>query len=216
MTIKTTPILLKEIYNRLFAYFGPQHWWPGETPFEVIIGAILTQNTSWNNVERAIANLKKHKLLNPSALKKVNSRKLARLIRSSGYYNQKTKKLKNFISFLFSRYKGSLTKMFKQKLPKLRKELLEINGIGPETADSIILYAANKPVFVVDAYTKRIFSRHHLIKQDFNYHEIQDIFMKNLKPQAKLFNEYHALIVKLGKDICKTMPNCSCCPLENL
>jgi DNA-3-methyladenine glycosylase III (EC 3.2.2.-) len=180
------------------------------------VGAILTQNTSWNNVEKAIKNLKKQRLLNPAALKKVNSRKLARLIRPSGYYNQKTKKLKNFISFLYKRYSGSLTKMFRQRLPKLREELLEINGIGPETADSILLYAAKKPIFVVDAYTKRIFARHKLIKENSDYHSVQDLFMANLKPQAKIFNEFHALIVKLGKDICRIKPNCSICPLKDL
>ncbi len=206
--------VLKKIYARLFVFFGPQHWWPGETPFEVIVGAILTQNTSWNNVKKAIDKLKIEHLLSPVAVRKVRINKLARLIRSSGYYNQKAKKLKNFINFLFIRYNGSLTKMLKQETYKLRNELLGVNGIGPETADSILLYAADKPIFVVDAYTKRIFSRHNLIKENFSYAGIQDFFMKNLNPKAKLFNEFHALIVKLGKDICKTKPNCAICPLK--
>lgn len=216
MNKNNLPKILPKIYDKLFTFFGPQHWWPGDTAFEIIVGAILTQNTSWNNVKKAIDNLKAENLLTPAALKKVSTKKLAKLIRSSGYFNQKTKKLKNFIFFLFSRYQGNLSKMLKRDSLKLREELLNVNGIGPETADSILLYAASKPVFVVDAYTKRIFSRHNLIKQSFNYAQIQEIFMNNLKPNVKLFNEYHALIVKLGKDICKTKPNCSICPLKIL
>lgn len=213
---KGTPKILKEIYQKLFLHFGPQRWWPAETPFEVIVGAILTQNTAWSNVKKVIDNLKKQNLLKPTTLKKINTRKLAKLIRSSGYYNQKAKKLKNFLSFLFKRYGGSLSKMFRQDIFKLREELLEIKGIGPETADSILLYAGDKPIFVVDAYTKRILSRHNIIDDTLNYAGVQEIFMKNLKPDVKLFNEYHALLVKLGKDICKTKPNCPVCPLKNL
>ncbi|MDP2940077.1 MAG: endonuclease III domain-containing protein [Candidatus Omnitrophota bacterium] len=208
--------ILKEIYRRLNIAFGPQHWWPADTQFEVIAGAILTQNTAWSNVKKAIDNLKSQKLLKPLALKNVNIKKLARLIRPSGYYNQKAKKLKNFISFLFERYQGKLSKMFKQETSKLREELLEVNGIGPETADSILLYAGERKVFVVDAYTKRILSRHKIIDASLDYAQVQKLFMKNLLHDAKLFNEYHALLVKLGKDICKTKPNCSYCPLENL
>jgi len=208
--------VLEQIYDKLFSFFGPQHWWSGKTPFEVIVGAILTQNTSWINVSKAIDNLKGEKLLSPVALKKVSINKLARLIRPSGYYNQKAKKLKNFVSFLFNRYQGNLKNMFRQDLIKLREELLSVNGIGPETADSILLYASEKPIFVVDAYTKRILSRHKLIGEDYDYHRVQEIFMKNLKPEVKLFNEYHALFVKLGKDICKTKPNCLICPLKKL
>ncbi len=211
-----TKKVLKEIYNRLYGFFGPQHWWPADTAFEVIVGAILTQNTSWANVKKAIDNLKKQNLLKPSAIKKINTKKLAELIRPSGYYNQKAKKLKNFIFFLFRNYQGNLSKMFKQEVFALREKLLSVNGIGPETADSILLYAAGKPVFVVDAYTKRILSRHKLIGDKFNYPEVQEIFMKSLEPDPKLFNEYHALIVKLGKDICKTKPNCISCPLKDL
>ena len=216
MKAKKSFEILEQIYDKLFSFFGPQHWWPGETPFEVIVGAILTQNTSWANVRKAIGNLKNDNLLSPVALKKVSINKLARLIRPSGYYNQKAKKLKNFTSFLFSKYQGNLKKMFRQELIKLREELLSVNGIGPETADSILLYALDMPIFVVDAYTKRILSRHKLIPEDFDYHRVQEIFMKNLKPEAKFFNEYHALLVKLGKDICKTKPNCVICPLKEL
>ncbi len=211
---KVTPKILREIYRRLYASFGPQHWWPALTPFEVIVGAILTQNTSWKNVEKAIKNLKAAKLLSPAALKKVNIKRLAGLIRPSGYYNQKAKKLKNFIYFLYRHYQGSLKKMFQEELHKLREELMQVNGIGPETADSILLYAAGYPVFVVDTYTKRIFSRHKIIAENSDYSKVQEIFMKNLKPDTKLFNEYHALLVKLGKDICRTKPNCVICPLR--
>lgn len=208
--------ILNKIYQRLYKKFGPQHWWPGESPFEVIIGAILTQNTAWLNVEKAINNLKKNKLLNPKALKNTSLKRLASLIKSTGYYNQKARKVKNFIRFFFVNYGGSLRRMFKQDLFSLRQKLLKINGIGPETADSILLYAAGKPIFVVDAYTQRILNRHKLIKPNATYSETQAFFMDNLKNSAKLFNEYHALLVRLGKEICKTKPNCLGCPLEGM
>lgn len=207
---------LKEIYYQLYKSFGPQHWWPGETPFEVIIGAILTQNTAWINVEKAINNLKEKNVLSPKALKKISLKKLAKLIRSTGYYNQKAKKVKNFIQFLFDNYHGSLERMFLEDSLVLRSQLLKINGIGPETADSILLYAANKPIFVVDAYTRRALSRHNLIKPTATYSEIQNYFMDNLENKVKLFNEYHALLVRLGKEICKPKPNCRVCPLRGI
>ncbi|MFH1678906.1 MAG: endonuclease III domain-containing protein [Candidatus Omnitrophota bacterium] len=205
--------ILEEIYQRLYNTFGPQRWWPGDTPFEVIIGAILTQNTNWSNVEKAIRNLKADNLLNPRALKNISLKRLATLIRPTGYYNQKAKKVKNFIKFLFDNFQGSLKKMFLNDLLILRSQLLEVNGIGPETADSILLYAGAKPIFVVDAYTRRILSRHNLIKGDASYSQIQGYFMDNLGNEAGLFNEYHALLVRLGKEICKTKPNCPVCPL---
>ena len=214
--MKTTKEILKEIYQRLYKCFGPQHWWPAQTSFEVIIGAILTQNTAWTNVEKAIDNLKKKNLLNPHALKKVSLKRLAGLIRSAGYYNQKAKKIKNFIQFLFDNYQGSPRRMFLKDFLILRSQLLEINGVGLETADSILLYAGNKPIFVVDAYTRRILSRHNLIKSDTSYTEIQNFFMNNLKNEVKLFNQYHALIVRLGKEICKSNPNCRACPLRGI
>lgn len=214
--MKTKKEILGEIYERLFKAFGPQHWWPGETPFEVCIGAILTQNTAWTNVEKAIVNLKKEKLLTPQALKKVSIRRLARFIRSAGYFNQKAKKLKNFIRFLFDDYGGNINKMLNEDFLILRGKLLEVNGIGLETADSIVLYAANKPLFVVDAYTRRILSRHNLIGMDASYSEIQNLFMDNLEDRVSLFNEYHALIVRLGKEICKTKPNCPACPIKDI
>ena len=203
------------IYKKLYSYFGPQHWWPGETPFEVMLGAILTQNTSWQNVEKAIGNLKKHKLLNPRKLYKLEQRKLASLIRPAGYYNIKAKRLKYFLDFLFQSYGGDIKKISRVDKIALRQELLAVNGIGPETADSILLYALNKPVFVVDAYTRRILLRHRLIKETASYDGVQDLFTHNLKKDAKLFNEYHALLVRLGKDFClKKKGKCDTCPLK--
>ena len=205
---------LKKTYEKLFAAFGPQHWWPGDTPFEIIVGAILTQNTAWTNVEKAIHNLKKAKLLTPGKLHDLSQDEIAKYIRPAGYFNIKAKRLKCFLNYLFDNYGGNLKKMFKKRTDALRRELLSVNGIGPETADSILLYAGDHPVFVVDAYTKRIFSRHQVIKADAEYHDIQELFMKNLPHDVKMFNEYHALIVKAGKDFCRTRkPLCSRCPL---
>lgn len=194
---------------------GPQFWWPGRTRFEIIVGAILTQNTSWINVERAIANLRREKLLSPTAIEQVSVDHLATLIRSSGYFRQKTKKLKIFVEFLRTCYQGSLNKLFATPTPSLRAQLLAIHGIGPETADSILLYAGNHPVFVVDAYTRRILERHHLAHGKEPYEEIRETFEFNLPPDAKLFNEYHALIVHTGKHFCrKREPDCDHCPLQ--
>jgi len=206
---------LNSIYKKLYKNFGPQNWWPAETPFEVMVGAILTQNTSWGNVEKAISNLKKHNLLNPRKLRGLTHKQLSRYIMPAGYYNIKAKRLKNFLNFLFDNYRGDIKKMSAVDTAVLRQQLLSVNGIGPETADSILLYGLNKPVFVVDAYTKRIFNRHSLIKADAQYHDVQRLFMDNLKRQEKLFNEYHALLVKLGKDFCrKSKPKCNICPVK--
>lgn len=209
--------ILKWIYEQLFKVFGPRHWWPGDTPFEIIIGAILTQNTAWTNVEKAIKNLKAQDLLEPEKLKNIPQDNLATLIKPTGYYQLKAHRLKEFIEFLFSNYDGNLDKMFKYDMWKLRGELLGIKGIGFETADSILLYAGNKPIFVVDAYTKRILIRHRLIDEKATYTQIQDLFMNNLFPDVQLYNEYHALIVQLGKGICsKSKPKCHICPLKEL
>lgn len=208
---------LSLIYERLHASFGPQHWWPAKTPFEVMVGAILTQNTNWLNVEKAINNLKKNKLLEPQKLYRLSHRRLASLIRPAGYYNIKAKRLKSFLKFLLEYHRGKKKDMSLGQTPILRQQLLSVNGIGPETADSILLYALNKPVFVVDAYTKRILSRHRVIKEDTGYDEVQNLFMTNLKKDAKLFNEFHALLVKLGKDFClKSRPKCQICPLYHI
>ncbi len=205
---------LLKIYHSFFERFGPQHWWPGETPFEVIIGAILTQNTSWKNVERAINSLKASGHFTPKGLYDVPIDRLSQLIRSSGYFNVKAKRLKNFLAFLFNEYDGDLEAMLKEDGLKLRDKLLKVNGLGPETVDSILLYAAGFPVFVVDAYTRRIFSRHRDIKGDENYHQIQTLFMEGLIGDENLYNEYHALIVRVGKELCKKKPLCNLCPIE--
>ena len=203
------------IYDLLHKRFGPRHWWPADTKLEVIIGAILTQNTAWVNVEKAIRNLKKEKALSVSRLCRITEKKLAGLIRPSGYYNVKANRIKNFLRFLNSRYKGSIDRMFRSDLYKLREELLAIKGVGMETADSILLYAGSKPIFVVDAYTKRTFSRHGFISEEAEYKEIQSLFMDNLPQDAALFNEFHALIVELGKSTCKSkQPLCNTCPIN--
>ena len=205
---------LLDIYEKLYKRFGPRHWWPAETDFEIIVGAILTQNTAWANVEKAIANLRKERVLAPRKLYNLDKKALAGFIRPAGYYNIKALRLSAFLQFLFKRHNGSLKKMFSLRLPDLRDALLSVNGIGPETADSILLYAAGKSIFVVDAYTKRIFSRHKFFHSTATYDEIQHFFMNNLPRSRKLFNEYHALIVELGKNICKTKPKCEICPIK--
>ena len=205
---------LRLIYRKALSCLGPQHWWPGESPFEVMVGAILTQNTSWLNVEKAISNLKKQKLLSLRRLYKMPVRELAKIIRPVGYHNIKACRLKNFLKFFIKSYQGSIKKISLVEIKDLRKDLLKVNGIGPETADSILLYALNKPVFVVDAYTRRIFARHGLLRENSTYDETQNLFMKNLKKDVKLFNEYHALLVRIGKDFClKNKPKCRLCPL---
>ncbi|MEW6096895.1 MAG: endonuclease III domain-containing protein [bacterium] len=208
--------ILNWIYERLFKAFGPRNWWPGDTPFEIIIGAILTQNTAWANVEKAINNLKNHNLLEPEKLNEIPQDKLAELIRPAGYYQLKANRLKEFIEFLFSNYAGDLDKMFNRDMWELRAELLGVKGIGLETADSILLYAGSKPIFVVDAYTRRILTRHNLIDEKASYTQIQDLFMNNLPQDVQLYNEFHALIVQLGKEICKSKPACDSCPLKEL
>ena len=208
---------LKLIYKKLYACFGPQHWWPGESAFEVMVGAILTQNTNWQNVETAIRNLKQNKALAFPRLYRLPRKRLASMIRSAGYYNIKAKRLHNYLVFLAEAYGGNVRRMAVQSKDRLRGQLLQVNGIGPETADSMLLYALGKPVFVIDAYTKRIFSRHGLIKDGAGYDEAQNLFMQNLKNEVKLFNEYHALLVRLGKDFClKNAPRCAACPLKDL
>ena len=208
--------VLKKIYQRLFTQYGPQSWWPAKTRFEVIVGAILTQNTSWTNVEKAIENLRRARVLNPSAFKNIPVDILSRLIKPAGYFNVKARRLKNFVEFLFKEYNGQLQRMSQEPVGKLRPRLLSVNGIGEETADSILLYALDKPVFVVDAYTKRFLSRHRLIEEDADYHEVQKEFTRALPKDIQLFNEYHALIVRLGKEFCKTKALCEICPLKDV
>jgi endonuclease-3 related protein len=209
------PHVLQSYYVALFRAHGPQHWWPGRTRFEVIVGAILTQNTSWSNVKRAIGNLRREKLLSPVAMERVSPGRLARRIRSSGYFRQKARKLKAFVRFLRGTHQGSLAKMFRTPTTVLREQLLAVHGIGPETADSILLYAGKHPVFVVDAYTRRILERHHLAHGKQSYEEIRALFEHSLPLSAALFNEYHGLIVRTGKDFCRARgPLCEKCALK--
>ncbi len=204
-----------EIYQALFDRFGPQHWWPGDSPLEVMVGAVLTQNTNWTNVSRAIANLKAEGLLSLGVLHAMPAAMLADRIRPAGYYNLKAARLKNLLDFIVSGYPDGLDGLFALETDLLREQLLKVKGIGPETADSIILYAAEKPVFVVDAYTHRILSRHGLISEEEGYDAIQEFFMDSLPGDVRLFNEYHALLVRLGKEHCrKKRPLCKGCPLE--
>ena len=202
------------MYRAMERALGPQGWWPGQTRFEVIVGAILTQNTAWTNVARAIANLRRAHVLSPQALAALPTSRLARLVRSSGYYRTKARRVKRFLRFLQARYRLDLSRMFAEPPSSLRKELLAVPGIGPETADSILLYAGNVPIFVVDAYTRRILQRHGLIRPDATYDAMQALFMGNLPPDASLYNEYHALLVAVGKDFCRPVPHCEDCPLR--
>jgi len=207
---------LTSYFEAMLAAYGPQFWWPGRTRFEIIVGAILTQNTSWTNVERAIRNLRRERLLSPSTMEHVPERQLAILIRSSGYFRQKARKLKAFLYFLRAQHQGSLARMFAAPTVELRGQLLSVHGIGPETADSILLYAGNHPAFVVDAYTRRILERHRVANGKEPYQAIRQLFESNLPPDAKLFNEYHALLVHTGKHFCrKREPDCAHCPLKS-
>jgi len=205
---------LDEYFNSLFTAFGPQHWWPGRSRFEVIVGAILTQNTSWANVERAIANVRGAGLLAAGPISKVPLHRLERLIRPSGYFRQKARKLKAFSEFLRAEYGGSLRKMFATPTIVLREKLLGVWGIGPETADSILLYAGEHAVFVVDAYTKRMLARHGWIPERASYDDVRWVFEREFPGDTKRFNEFHALIVQAGKNFCRAHhPKCAACPL---
>jgi endonuclease-3 related protein len=207
---KTT---LLDLYARLYRAFGPRHWWPADSGFEVAVGAILTQNTAWRNVTKAIADLKAAHLLTPRGLYDVPTRDLAEAIRSAGYYNVKARRLKNFVNFLFEESDGDLEQLFAKDFDALREKLLSVNGIGPETADSILLYGGNKPTFVVDAYTRRILFRHNCTPEEISYEELRSFFMDCLEPDTAMFNEYHALLVHLGHRFCmRKDPKCTECP----
>jgi len=210
---KIQSILLKA-YALMRTHFGPRSWWPADSPFEVMIGAILTQNTAWTNVEKAIQNIKNENALSIRHLQEISEKKLAMWIRPSGYYNIKARRLKAFINFLCNAFDGKIDKMAEHDGEGLRAQLLGVYGIGEETADSILLYALEKPFFVVDAYTRRIFGRHHLIPEDASYKETQAFFMHHLSRNVAFYNEYHALIVETGKTFCGKKPKCSDCPLS--
>ena len=205
---------LMEMFDLLLVHFGPQNWWPAKTELEVMIGAILTQNTNWTNVEKAISNLKNKDLVSLNRLVSLSVEDLAEEIRPAGYYNVKAKRLKNLINFIFDQYDGDLAGLLQEETDRLREGLLSVNGVGPETADSIILYAAKRPLFVIDTYTHRILSRHAMAGEEATYYDMQELFMDHLPEDAPLFNEFHALIVQTGKNYCRKNPLCEDCPLK--
>lgn len=208
---------VQEAFDLLLQHFGPQKWWPGDTALEVLVGAVLTQNTNWGNVEKAIANIKSQGLMNFETLHTLEIGQLAELVKPSGYYNVKAKRLHNLLQMVSDSYDGDLEFFIAEELYAARDALLQVKGIGPETADAILLYACNKPIFVVDAYTHRVFQRHNMIEEETDYHSMQELFMDGLEQNSQLFNEYHALIVRVGKDFCKKRnPLCAGCPLEHL
>lgn len=207
---------LHNIYYRLLKHYGPQYWWPGDSPFEVIVGAILTQSAAWQNVEKAITNLKNCGMMSPSALRDISTDKLAKLIHPTGYYNAKALKLTAFVRWLGASCGDDLNKLFTLDIDTLRRQLLDVYGIGPETADSILLYAGSKPVFVIDAYTRRIISRLGLTPEKDNYDTYQKLFIRQVPQDIGLFNEYHALLVRHGKDACRKQPMCGDCCLREI
>ncbi len=206
-------VRLEEIRTAISEAFGPLHWWPGESPFEVIVGAVLTQNTAWKNVEKAIANLKAAKVLDLESIDRLPPSKLAKLLVPAGYFNVKTRRLKSLVRHVRSRH-GTLEKFFDQPLLQLRAELLDIHGVGPETADSILCYAAEKPSFVVDAYTRRILARHNLVPPDIRYEPLREFCMERIPGDLQVYNEFHAGLVKVGNNHCRPGPRCAGCPLE--
>lgn len=202
------------IYERLAAALGPSNWWPGETPLEVMVGAVLTQNTSWVNVERALSRLKMAGVLSVPGLFQAGEEQIAEWIRPAGYYRLKARRLKNLIHFLVGQFDGDVTGMAAWETGALRDRLLAVKGIGPETADSILLYGLGKPTFVVDTYTHRLLTRHHLVEEQTDYETLRSFFMEALPEEVPLYNEFHALIVRTGKQYCRTRdPRCGECPL---
>ncbi len=208
-------IRLREVYESLLTRFGPQNWWPGESPLEVMVGAILVQNTAWKNVQRAIDNLREEGLLSLDALRRTPLEELAEIIRSAGYFRLKATRLHNLIEFLHDRYDGSIEAMRGHDTDTLRRELLSVNGVGPETADSILLYALDRPTFVVDTYTHRVLARHGWIGYDADYHTIKELFENSLEEDVSLYNEFHALLVRVGHLYCRKTPHCEDCPLRD-
>jgi endonuclease-3 related protein len=207
--------LLARYYHTLLSRLGPQGWWPAKTPFEVILGAILTQNTSWKNVELAMARLRDNGLLRLSRLKKASRSELEWCVHPSGFFRQKASTIQNFLAWLDGTCAGSLPVVFARPPAQLRRELLQIRGLGPETADAILLYAGRKPFFVADAYTRRVLTRHQLVPDKASYSKVQDFLHRNLPADEVLFNEYHALLVDVGKSWCrKAEPRCEECPLK--
>ena len=212
-----TKDLLEEMYRRLDAAYGDQRWWPGDTPLEVAVGAILTQNTAWVNVEKAVANLKSAGLLEPGALARLTPSEIAPLIKPAGYYNVKARRLRAFLDFLAEEYDGDVAAMAREEPAAARPKLLAVRGVGPETADSILLYACGLPTFVVDAYTHRILHRHGLADEAVAYDELKELFEANVEADVALYKQYHALLVRVGRERCRRgEPRCAGCPLEGL
>lgn len=211
--MKKAKITIPKVYRKLLAAYGPQHWWPGESKFEIMVGAVLTQNTAWTNVERAIGNLKVAKALTPEKILAAHPKRLAYWLKPSGYFNVKARRLKAMCRWLVAQ--GGVRRLARMPTPALRHALLAVHGIGPETADDILLYAFDRPVFVIDAYTHRIFDRLGISSGSEDYETLRRMFEQALKPDVPLYNEYHALIVRHGKDVCKTKPQCArCCLAE--
>jgi len=207
---------LHDVYRRLLDHFGPQAWWPAETPFEVMVGAVLTQNTSWANVRRAIDQIREAGLLEPTALYKLDPEELAELIRPCGYFRLKAGRLRNLLRLVVEEYGGDVEAMLADDPDELRRALLAVNGIGPETADSILLYAAGRPTFVVDTYTHRVLARHGRIDFDAGYHDVQEYCTASLECDVQTYNELHALLVRVGHEHCRKRPRCAACPLADL
>ena len=205
---------LMGFYEALLTVYGEQRWWPGDSPFEIIVGAILTQNTNWANVEKAIVNLKKADMLCVRKIDELEKDALAELIRPAGYFNIKAKRLKNFVRFFCKEYDGDIEQLCSGPVDYVREQLLSINGIGPETADSILLYALAKPTFVVDTYTYRILTRHECVSRESGYEELKEYCQGELPTDVALYNECHGLFVRVGKEHCKVKPKCQGCPLE--
>ena len=206
-----------DAYQLLYSHFGPQGWWPGETPLEIMVGAVLTQNTNWTNVTKAIDNLRQGGMLGYPQLLEMSLDLLAEYIQPSGYFNLKAKRLHNLLKMIENLYDGNLGHFLNDDVVSARENLLNVKGIGPETADSILLYACRQPVFVIDTYTHRVFSRHNLVEEETDYDTMQTVFMDHLPEDVQLFNEFHALIVRVAKQFCKkTNQLCEQCPLQGL
>ncbi len=212
----TTGARLRTMYRLLLDHFGPQAWWPAETPFEMMVGAILTQNTNWANVTRALDNLERRGLLDPARLHALEKEALAEAIRPAGYFNVKAVRLKNLVRLVVEGWGGDVGALLSEETEALRAALLGVKGVGPETADSIVLYGAGLPVFVVDAYTHRILSRHGLVDEGASYEELQETFTDHLEEDVAVYQEFHALIVQTGKTYCRKRPLCDACPLQDL
>ena len=206
--------ILRDFQARMAAHYGPTHWWPGDSAFEIALGAILTQNTAWTNVEKAIANLKAARLMSPMAILDAEDAALEAALRPSGYFRQKAKRVRLFCQHLVDHYEGDIAQMAIRPLNQLRHELLSLHGIGPETADDILLYACGLPSFVVDTYTRRIFSRHGIVPPGIGYEHLRAFFEDRLERDVASWKEYHGLIVWTAKDFCRTRPRCEGCPLQ--